>query len=189
MPLPTSTDANASGDLLFSLPIIGRDGSNMIISAEIRVYADSTVAAGKIPTRFEFWTQTTAGTLTKALTIDSSQNMIVPNLLKLSGIETALTAHAGGGQASAQALSASKAIHDVSTVGSANDSVVLPAATGSGAVHWIKNSAAANSLQLYGLSNDTIDGVASGTGVAVAAGKSRIVVDSASGKWLSISGA
>jgi hypothetical protein len=75
------------------------------------------------------------------------------------------------------------------TVSSANDSVKLPAATGSGAVHWVKNSAAANSLQLFGAATETIDGVASATGVAVAAGKSRICLDFATGTWLSILGA
>lgn len=200
MPLPTSTDANVSGDLLWAQSILGKDGTAHILAAEIRCYADANAATGKVATRFEFWTTTSGGTLTKALTIDSAQlvtfvgnlvgvNLAGSGLFKLSGIETGLTAHAGGTQGAALALSATKSIHNVTTVGTAADSVVLPAATGSGTVHWVKNSAAANSMQLFGLSADTIDGVTAATGVAVAAGKSRICLDFATGTWLSILGA
>ncbi|MHB8388049.1 MAG: hypothetical protein ACYDBH_00545 [Acidobacteriaceae bacterium] len=111
------------------------------------------------------------------------------NLLTLSGIETGLTAHAGGGQASALALSATKSVHEVTTVATAADSVALPAATGSGVFHFVKNSAAANSMQVFAVTPSTIDGVATGTGVAVAAGKSRVFVDADSGNWISIAGA
>lgn len=104
-------------------------------------------------------------------------------------VETSLTAHAGGTQAAALALSATVSGHDVTTVGTAADSVKLPAATGSGAVHFVKNSAAANSMQLFGSGTDTIDGVATATGVAIAAGKARLCVDIASGKWVSLLGA
>jgi hypothetical protein len=179
---------------------MGKDGSNTILAAEIRVVADANAATGKIASRFEFWTTTTGGTLTKALTIDAGQlatfvgslggvNLTGSGLFKLSGIENTITAHAGGTQAAAFALSTTKSIHNVTIVGTAADSVILPAATGSGVVHWVKNSAAANSLQLFAASTETIDGVASATGVAVAAGKSRICLDFATGLWLSILGA
>jgi hypothetical protein len=161
--------------------------------AQIKVVVDGSVGVGSVPARFEFWTATTGGTLTKALTIDASQALTPTGsfggLFKLNSTETGITAHAGGTQAAAFALSATKSVHNVTTVGTAADSVVLPASTGGGAIHWIKNSAAANSLQLFGLAADTIDGVAAATGVAVAAGKSRIVHDSVSGAWQSILGA
>lgn len=105
------------------------------------------------------------------------------------GIETPIVAAAGGTQAGALALSATKSFHEVTTVASANDSVKLPLATGSGDIHYVKNSAAANSLQLFGAGTDTIDQVATATGVAIAAGKMRMLVDSASGKWQSLLGA
>ncbi len=119
----------------------------------------------------------------------TATNLRSTELFSIGGIETGLTAFAGGGQASALALDATESIHNVTTVGSAADSVKLPAATGSGAFHWVKNSAAANSLQLFGQATETIDGVASATGVSVAAGKSRICVDIAAGLWVSILGA
>jgi hypothetical protein len=195
MAITQNKNTNASGDVLWSQEIYGTDGDVSVLAAQIKVIADSTVAAGKMPARVEIWTATSGGTLTKALTIDSSQNTTmvgnatVPGLLKLSGIETPITAAAGGTQAGALALSATKSIHQVTTVSSANDSVKLPLATGSGTVHWIKNSAAANSCQVFGSGTDTIDAVATATGVAVAAGKSRIFVDTAAGLWQSLLGA
>jgi len=103
-----------------------------------------------------------------------------------AGIENSITAHAGGTQAAALALSASKSVHRVTVVGTAADSVKLPAATGSGDMHIVANDDSAESLQLFGAGTDTIDGVATATGVAVAAGKRRICIDFASGTWLSI---
>ncbi|MEW5677568.1 hypothetical protein ABGT15_14755, partial [Flavobacterium enshiense] len=81
-------------------------------------------------------------------TLTGTASLVAAGLFKLSGIETGLTAHAGGGQSVALALSGTKAIHNIGTVSSVSDSVSLPAATGSGALHWVKNSAAANQLQL-----------------------------------------
>lgn len=104
-------------------------------------------------------------------------------------LETGLTAHAGGGQALALALSAVAVVHNVTTVASAADSVALPLATGSGKVHLVRNSAALNSMQVFGSGTDTIDGVATGTGVAVAAGKALLVVDIAAGAWVGLAGA
>jgi hypothetical protein len=196
MTIESGRDANASGDVLWTQDIYAKDGTSRLLVGQIKALADAAVTnAGTASCRFEFWTANSSGSLTKALTIDSSQvasfvgAVTATGLFKISGIETGLTAHAGGTQAAALGLSATKSVHNVTIVGSANDSVVLPASTGGGTIHWVKNSAAANSLQLFGLSADTIDGVTAATGVAVAAGKSRLVVDAASGTWLSILGA
>lgn len=80
-----------------------------------------------------------------------------------------LTAHAGGGQANATLLA--YGVNEVSTVTNVNDSVKLPPAVG-GAVVFVANTAA-NSAQVFGDStaSDTINGVATGTGVALASGK------------------
>jgi hypothetical protein len=106
-----------------------------------------------------------------------------------TGVETGLTAHSGGTQAAALALSSTVSVHEVTTVGAGNDSVKLPLATGSGNFHVVKNSAAANSMQLFGSGTDTIDGVTSATGVAVAAGKGRLLCDTSAGNWSSVAGA
>ncbi len=137
----------------------------------------------------------TAGTVTasKAVVAGASKNVDTLAVALVSvgaaGIQTPITANAGGTQAAAFALSATASVHEVTIVGSAADSVKLPPATGSGNVHWVKNSAAANALQLFGAGTDTIDGIATATGVVVAAGKSRMCVDTAAGKWQSLLGA
>lgn len=189
MAIESNRNPDANNDVLHTIDIWGKDGTTRVLAAQIKVIVDGSVGVASVPTRFEFYTATTAGTLTKALTVDAAQAGSLVGILKLAGIETGVTAAAGGTQAGAFALSTTKSIHNVTTVGSANDSVKLPLATGGGAIHWVKNSAAANSAQLFGSGTDTIDGVATATGVAVAAGKSRICLDFASGTWLSILGA
>jgi hypothetical protein len=80
-----------------------------------------------------------------------------------------LTAAAGGGQSGALLLKAQ--YNRVDTVGTAADSVKLPAPTYIGQEVEVMNNAAANSMQVFGSGTDTINGVATGTGVAQAAGK------------------
>lgn len=89
-------------------------------------------------------------------------------------VVTGLTAHAGGGQASATALTG--AINVVATVGTAADSVKLPAPTLVGQEVVVINNAAVNSMQVFGSGTDTINGAATGTGVAQAAGKTATYV-------------
>ena len=69
------------------------------------------------------------------------------------------------------------------------DSVALPAATGSGGVVIVKNAAAANSLQVFGLTPDTINDIATGTGVAQAHGIIGMYIDVEAGKWSRLAGA
>lgn len=139
--------------------------------------------------------QVVAGTAkaSSALVLGAQKNVDTLNVALLSvgaaGIEAAVTAHSGGGQAAAFALSATKSFHDVTVVAAGNDSVALPLATGSGNLHLVKNSAAANSLQVFGSGTDTIDGIATGTGVAILAGKARWFIDDGAGTWESLLGA
>lgn len=119
----------------------------------------------------------------------STLGLSAPLLFFLAGIEDTLTAGVGGTQANAIAFSATKSVHRITTVTSANDSFKLPPATGSGAVHFVMNSAAANSAQIFGAGTDTINDVAAATGVAQAAGKAAIYVDIGAGKWYRLLGA
>lgn len=198
MAIESNRNPDVNGDVLQTIDIWGKDGTTRFLAAQIKFIVDGTVGVAAVPTRIEFYTATTGGVLTKALTVDAAQALTligalagpsITGIFKLNSTENTITAHAGGTQAAAFALSATKSVHNVTIVGSANDSVVLPASTGGGAIHWIKNSAAANSLQLFGLAADTIDGVTAATGVAVAAGKSRLVHDTAAGTWQSLLGA
>jgi hypothetical protein len=122
--------------------------------------------------------------------LSSAGNLTVPGTSGVTGVETVggfvntgavnavgsvatgLTAHAAGGQASALALTAS--INRVDTVGTAADSVKLPAPSYVGQQVVVINNAASNSMQVFGAGTDTINAVATGTGVAHAAGKTAV---------------
>jgi len=97
-----------------------------------------------------------------------------------------LTALAGGAQAG---TALRWGLNVVSTVSSGNDSVQLPVSTGSGGVVIVKNAAASNSLQIFGVNTDTINGISSGTGVSLAHDLVRVFIDVESGKWSSLLGA
>lgn len=92
-----------------------------------------------------------------------------------------VTAFAGGGQASATLLASR--INRVSTVASPAASVKLPVTTLGLGLWCIVINSTANSLQVFGSGTDTINGVATATGVAVAAGKVGIYFSTASGVW------
>ena len=95
--------------------------------------------------------------------------------------DTGITAYAGGGQTNATLLTAQ--FNKVTVVGTAADSVKLPqisavpntlGAVGSSVI--VRNADSADSLQVFGSGTDTINDVATGTGVAVAAGKTAIFI-------------
>jgi hypothetical protein len=94
-------------------------------------------------------------------------------------VATGITAHAGGGQASATQLTAR--INEVTTVATAADSVKLPVATPGETVTAINTTATA--MQVFGTTPDTINGVATGTGVSVPAGKTADFVCATAGAW------
>jgi hypothetical protein len=98
-----------------------------------------------------------------------------------------ITAHAGGGQASATPLTA--AINLVAVSATAGDSCMLPPATG-GQLMWISNAGAA-STQIFAANgtSDTINGIAGSTGVALAAGKSDVAMSPLAGAWFTVASA
>ncbi len=57
---------------------------------------------------------------------------ILSGLLRLTAIETGLTAHAGGTKAAALVLDATKTVHVVSVIGTDADSVLMPPAVAGG---------------------------------------------------------
>lgn len=87
--------SDESGDLLGSIPFFGKDGDKNILVAEIRVFADGAVASGKVPTRFEFHTMTSGGTLTKAVTFDATQAVTQSGGLAKTGRSRFITASIG----------------------------------------------------------------------------------------------
>jgi hypothetical protein len=82
-----------------------------------------------------------------------------------------LVARAGGGKPSATPVTATQI--QITTVATAADSVLLPAPK-AGDFKMILNSGA-NSAQLFGAGTSTINGVATGTGVALAATKIAVL--------------
>ncbi len=92
-----------------------------------------------------------------------------------------ITAHAGGGQASATQLTTE--INRVTTVATAGDSVVLPASAPGLTIIVI--NAAAKPMQVFGLSADTIDGVAAATGVSQMQKSMVIYSCTTAGAWTS----
>jgi hypothetical protein len=86
-------------------------------------------------------------------------------------VVTGITAHAGGGQGSAVALTGE--FNRIDTVTTAADSVKLPVPTVVGQEVTVVNNTA-NSTQVFGAGTDTINGVATATGVAQAAGKMAV---------------
>lgn len=95
--------------------------------------------------------------------------------------EDTLTAHAGGGQGSALALAVAKKYHRISVCATAGDSVVLPTST-AGQAHFIRNDGAA-AAQVFGTSPDTVNGVATATGVPLATGVGTWYVCTTAGNW------
>lgn len=100
--------------------------------------------------------------------------------------DKALTAHAGGGQAAALALNPGFNFHEVSTVATAGDSIALPPAL-VGSMHFVKNSAA-NAMQVFGSGTDTIDAVATATGVSQLAGEGNLYVCMVNGNYSRLAG-
>jgi hypothetical protein len=111
--------------------------------------------------------------------VTDSAYSITNSLLNQPAV-SALTAHSGGGQSSALALT--KAINNVTTVAAAGDSVRLPASA-AGQEITITNSGA-NSMQVYGAGTDTINGVATGTGVVQLPGQTVVYTCAVAGNWL-----
>lgn len=107
-------------------------------------------------------------------------------------VNDGLTAHSGGTQAAALLLT--HGLNNVTTVAAGADSVKLPPAV-LGKIVYVMNSAAANSMQVFGGGTSTINGVATATGVAQAAGKGAVYIcisgdgTDVAGAWMRVLGA
>lgn len=84
------------------------------------------------------------------------------------GSDVAVTANSAGTQADATVLDSTTMWHEVVTVAGANDGVVLPPAR-VGEIHFITNQHGTNAIQVFAPDPDTINAVATATGVAQAA--------------------
>jgi hypothetical protein len=132
------------------------------------VMANTPTIANQIPVFND-----TAGSIT-----DSGVS-IVNSLIEQTAVSS-LTAHSGGGQGSALALT--HAINNVTTVAAAGDSVKLPTSV-AGLEITITNSGA-NSMQVFGTGTDTINGITDTVGVAQLPGQTVVYTSAVAGNWL-----
>ena len=98
----------------------------------------------------------------------------------LVSYEGSITAHAGGGKTNAYQLGAR--LNQIDTVATGADSVKLPASVPGASIVVINNGA--NAMQVFGANSDTINGVATGTGISQPAGTSYTYRCVEANKWL-----
>ena len=103
--------------------------------------------------------------------------------LYVSSASNALTARAGGGQALGTPLTAS--INRFTTVGTAADSALLPVCI-AGAEITVINDAAANSMNVFPATGETINALSANTAFAVPAGKTVTLYSAVATKWHAI---
>lgn len=122
-------------------------------------------------------TLTLAGlTLTGAST--STANQTTTGFIA-GGTKTGITAKAGGGQ-TGTVLTAQN--NFISVCATAADSVVLPSGAPVGASVYVRNDGAKDA-QVFAVTPGTINGVATGTGVSLAAASSANYRQSVAGTW------
>ena len=149
-------DSNADAIVTISP---GNESADRVLSIPVLGAADTIMTLGTA--------QTVSGVKTySAINMESAGN--------------ALTAFAGGGQGSATALT--KRLNFIGTCATAGDSVRLPTSVAGEWVFVYNGGAAA--AQVFGASTDTINGVATATGVPLPANQGALFFCNAAGTWL-----
>lgn len=137
-------------------------------------------------------------------TNSSMENQVVRMGYQRVSTTDAITAFAGGGQANAVLLDSS--YNRVSTVATAADSVKLPSChTGAsntaqlapgvisgntiGLIVWVTNAAAANSMNVYPQTGESVNALSANAAYAMAANKTSAFICGTAGIWLSNLGA
>lgn len=118
------------------------------------------------------------GALIEAVDPDGGISIALPDTT-ING----LTAFAGGGQGSATPLTGM--MNRVTTVATAADSVKLPAAV-AGLTVVAVNAAAANAMNVFPNTGDSINALAANTALSVAANKAIVFFCVVSGIWHSV---
>lgn len=103
--------------------------------------------------------------------------------LNLGTVTNGITAFAGGGQGSAVALTST--INRVTTVATAADSVRLPAAV-AGAVVFVANAAAANSMNVFPATGESINALSANAAFAMAANTRAAFFCAVNGVWSAV---
>ncbi len=173
-------------------------GQSIIVSSQgagqTKVYYGQPYPAGNLPTMYALQGIVAQGSTTfgpfasaQVVRIEASYACDIeyeigtsPRLASSSTTANALTAHAGGGQSGATAITA--AFSRFTTVATAGDSAVLPPSVAGVSAH-VRNDGA-NSMNVFpNGSTDVINALGSATAFAVAAGKSCDFFCCAAGQW------
>lgn len=120
---------------------------------------------------------------TVTATVSATSASFISTALNKVSVQNAITAHAGGGQGSAFALT--KAISRVTVVASAGDSVVLPAAI-AGESLVVINAAAANAMDVFPASGEVINALSANTALSIVANHSVMFNCAVNGTWNTI---
>ena len=114
-----------------------------------------------------------------ALIADASGNILIAGQLYQSFVDSIVAQHTSPSQSTATAMTGM--INRVITVTSANDAVKLPASVAGLEVQVINHGA--NPMQVYGAGTDTINDVATATGVSQMQGSSVVYSCVTAGTW------
>ncbi len=128
-----------------------------------------------------FYPYLDASIVTPTYTIFPENIVIGAGGFEYTSSTDSIVAHAAGGQSSATVLTSQK--NNVITAASPGASVLLPPSGAGLTVQVINNGA--NSIQVFGTSPDTINGVATGTGVPQPVGSTVSYTCTTAGAWYS----
>lgn len=167
------------GDLALKAPLASPALTGVPVSTTAAVDTNTTQIATTAFVIAQAYAKLASPTFTGTLTAAA---LTATGLVTEAG-EDSITAFATGGQTSATALSATKNLHRVSVCATINDSVKLPAAL-VGQAHYVRNDGAA-ACQVFGQATETINGVASATGISQGIGMGVWYVCTTAGAWTS----
>ncbi len=185
----TSGSAGDAGTFI-SFPATGTNGTLIVAAVNAGGAFNTTVSNSAMGQSSVISIPDPGQTTSKFLLTDSAstQTVATGNIAMTAGYvqysaANALTAHVGGGQGSALALT--KQINRVTTVASGGDSVVLPAAIAGRSVIVI-NAAAANAMDCFPASGEAINALSPNTALSIVADTSVAFYCAVNGTWNSI---
>ncbi|MFG1260039.1 hypothetical protein V5F79_22185 [Xanthobacter flavus] len=116
-----------------------------------------------------------------AVTTIAAGSTVTAGTFLVGSSANSITAHAGGTKAAATVLAAQ--FNRITVCANADDSVLLPTALAGRSVVVFNDGAAA--ARVFGAGTDTIDGVATATGVPLTNTKRAIFICLTAGAWIS----
>lgn len=154
-------------------------------SANVRLAIGANTTVYSVVAGLPAWI--TVSTLLTNLGLAAASNVTFASLtttgVNVASAANALTAHSGGGQGSALALT--KAINRITTVAAGGDSVKLPSAV-AGTEVTVINAAAANAMDCFPASGEVINALSANTALSIIANKTVSFFCAVSGIWNSL---